>query len=289
MRLTKMAFNNQTYLMKQNHYWATAICSFFCIYSFASALEHFEEDVERAIEDVASFQFRSDGKYDVICTNGAYQIATKEDIQSNNVCGGGAVGPFKILSVQKRPDGKFNVLCADLTSQIATADDIRLGRACSGGAPTLLGNSTIPEGFQYIQGGWLAGYRIRIPDAVTLTHLGMYLENASKSNVTLGLYRDKNGLPSERVSHTGKVLVLGGRNEIPVLAPVQLTGGDYWIFWGTYDEALLGTSKGKTVRKVAKFVTAELPSLFQPLDLQNAAEDNFTWNLYFRFLPFRFG
>ncbi len=251
-----------------------------CVINFHPILSYCDDDLDRAIEDVASFQLRSDGKYDVICTNGAYQIATKEDIQSNKVCGGGTNGPFNILSVQKRPDGRFNVLCYDLTSQIATADDIRLGRACAGTAPVVLGNAQPPSGYQYFQEGWLAGYKIRVPEVSTLTQLGFYLAEDSKASITLAIYRDKDGLPTERLTHTGRVFALSGKNEHPVLVPTKLTPGDYWIFWGVYDEALLGTSQGKAMRKVAKFNSQDLPEKFLPGDLKNADEDNFVWNLY---------
>lgn len=241
---------------------------------FVSADEVFD-----AVEDVASFQLRSDGKYDVICANGNYEIVSKEDILANRVCGGSAPTQFKILSVQKRPDGKFNVLCSDLTSMIATADEIRTGKACSGTLASQLGNPDEPTGKQGFFAGWLAGFKIKVAKKETISHLGVYLSGTIPVRMSLGIYKEKNGLPYERVGFTGEVKGTEGKNEFPLIAPYEAVPGEYWIFWTLLDNAIIGTVSGKGLRKVMQFSGSELPPILDGSALLNA-EDAFSWSFF---------
>lgn len=40
----------------------------------------------RLVNDVQSMQLRADGRYDIICQDGSFEVATFEQIKADNVC-----------------------------------------------------------------------------------------------------------------------------------------------------------------------------------------------------------
>ena len=84
----------------------------------------------KEVKDSASIQLRSDGKYDVICKNGAFETVTVENIRANNICSKNVNPQSNILSVQMRDDGKFNVICKGNKTAVASDEDIILNRVC---------------------------------------------------------------------------------------------------------------------------------------------------------------
>jgi hypothetical protein len=88
-----------------------------------------------SVGDVASMQLRADGRYDVICKNGNFELVTETEIRANLVCMSQPNPKSNILSVQMRTDGSFNVLCRNNSIEVATADQIRDFQVCNGSTP----------------------------------------------------------------------------------------------------------------------------------------------------------
>lgn len=104
---------------------------YFLIVAFLTTIVNTYSVAERAISDVQSMVFRSDGKYDVVCKNGQAEIVTIEQIKTGEVCGGNCPQPgLEVEAVFSRPTGDFFVLCKNASWEIAIAQMIQEGNVC---------------------------------------------------------------------------------------------------------------------------------------------------------------
>lgn len=102
-------------------------------YQITNRLDQYTNIGAWGVGGIAASQQRTDGNFDVLCSDGSFEIVNQQDLNNNNVCphSGGGQMPNNILSIMKRPDGSFNVICKNLSTAVATADDIVYGRVCS--------------------------------------------------------------------------------------------------------------------------------------------------------------
>ncbi len=131
------------------------------------------------VDEIATFQQRDDGKYDVVCKSGEREVATDLDLQLNNVCPHKSTGkPSNILSVQKRDDGQFDVVCTDQSKKVATAQQIIDGSVCVSNPPTPP-KSVIEAGYYEA----VSGYTSWCPQQVTPKMTGDTLTGLSIQHV----------------------------------------------------------------------------------------------------------
>lgn len=83
------------------------------------------------LSKVASMQKRQDGRYNVICKTGNFEVVTDLDITLNNVCPHlTSTESLEIIAMQMRDDGKFDVMCSDYSRYVASREEILMGQVC---------------------------------------------------------------------------------------------------------------------------------------------------------------
>lgn len=97
------------------------------------SLAHADGEVDLvSLNEMAVAQQRSDGDYDVICTNGNRETVSATDVRIGNVCPNDTASiPTGVLSLQRRSDGTFDVVCRDLTKVVATSQQILNNEVCA--------------------------------------------------------------------------------------------------------------------------------------------------------------
>jgi hypothetical protein len=70
----------------------------------------------------------------------------------------------------------------------------------------------------------------------------------------LALYSDSNGSPSQLLASTASTAITGGVQEIPVVNPIAVTPGTYWIM-GVYGGPAGICSDKDTVNTTVKYTT----------------------------------
>lgn len=82
------------------------------------------------VPQIAAMQLRTDGGYDVLCTDKAREIVSVQDIFSNNACPR-KTSELGILSMSQTPEGHFAVICKDQSHVTAEPADIVAGKVCT--------------------------------------------------------------------------------------------------------------------------------------------------------------
>jgi hypothetical protein len=127
-------------------------------------------------------------------------------------------------------------VCVDTTSDPANCGTC--AKSCPTGVACTQGSCIVRYGYPTQFGGkatllpnYLSGPQFDLPVPVTLLKLGVIAgSGAASTQVIMALYADANTKPGSRVAYTASTtLVAGVANEIPVIAPVTLQPGRYWV------------------------------------------------------------
>jgi hypothetical protein len=70
---------------------------------------------------------------------------------------------------------------------------------------------------------------VAIPASITVTSLGVVGNGSAGADGILALYSDAGGAPSSLLAATGSAAISLGPNQIPVISPVTISAGTYWI------------------------------------------------------------
>lgn len=110
--------------------------------------------------------------------------------------------------------------------------------------------------------GYLLGTRVTVTQAMNLTHFGV-IPRASGPRVRFALYSDSAGSPGALRASTNPTALVVGTQEIPVITPILLTQGDYWLM-GNYDlTANVGQGgTSVTIKYISLPFTSTLPTTF---------------------------
>jgi hypothetical protein len=95
------------------------------------------------------------------------------------------------------------------------------------------------NGSQSAESGLLLGERVYIASAIQVTALGVIATSAEPTtgiDGILALYDDEGGLPLALQAQTASTTIGPGDNLIPVVSPVSVASGTYWIM-SEYDVA----------------------------------------------------
>jgi hypothetical protein len=88
------------------------------------------------------------------------------------------------------------------------------------------------NGYQSASPGYLLGERVSITSSVQVTALGVIATSAEPATGVdgiLALYDDVGGLPSALQAQTASTTIGPGDNLVPVVSPVSVAPGTYWI------------------------------------------------------------
>lgn len=97
------------------------------------------------------------------------------------------------------------------------------------GADALLGyGHRDDEGTTALVADFIIGNRIEVADALRVTHLGVLVREPF-GELRLAVYADDGGRPAALVAQTGPTLATAGVGEIPVIEPVVLEPGLWWV------------------------------------------------------------
>ena len=95
--------------------------------------------------------------------------------------------------------------------------------------------------------GFLFGNKVTLDDALTVEKVGVIIRTANGASVKLAVYEHDGGRPTALVGETGPAAAVDGVMELPLLSPVTLEEGEWWVQIisdvaveiGTGEEALL--------------------------------------------------
>jgi hypothetical protein len=92
-------------------------------------------------------QVRSDGRYDVVCSDGAREIVTATDLHANNLCPNSTNHtPSEIQSIIRNADGTFSVICKNSSHVTVSEAEILGGKVCTGTFPGMLKSGVYSPG-----------------------------------------------------------------------------------------------------------------------------------------------
>ncbi len=85
-----------------------------------------------ALSDTKSVVRRSDGKFDVVCSNGDKEVASAQEIIDGKICQGMVVVPKSDMeAVFAKSGDDFYVLCLDKTWRLSSSSDVTSGKVCN--------------------------------------------------------------------------------------------------------------------------------------------------------------
>ena len=162
------------------------------------------------------------------------------------------------------------------STSTTTSSTVVLAPVTTTSTTTTTTTTTLPAGVTYGNAvefpgasghtpGYLLGGRISVPQASTLTHLGVIAKSGGP-HVVLGLYSDTPGEPDRLVAYTPASSMTVGAMEMPV-TPTPLAPGVYWIM-GVYDaDASIGIDESDAaapVRYLSQSFSDPLPDPMPP-------------------------
>ena len=85
------------------------------------------------------------------------------------------------------------------------------------------------EGETSLVAGFLIGNLITLDAPLRVTHLGYTGRSEVSAQTRLAIYAHDGGRPAELVAETAPSDVIVGVHEVPVLTPVELAAGQWWV------------------------------------------------------------
>ena len=143
-----------------------------------------------------------------------------------------------------------------------------LGASCSDSAGDIVNE------VNYWETGLLGGQPISISSAVTVTALGVVAPPIEWSGVQwiLALYSSVGAAPSLLLAQTASTTIVPGKNEIPVLSPMKVPAGSYWIMAEVNASALACPDGASNIVSAYAFVPyGTVPSSFGPAQTSNTS------------------
>ena len=169
------------------------------------------------------------------CRQGDVGIVTSGDKSSDSGSGSGTTaGP-----VDDDSDGFSDDDCDDGDPTVhpgapEVADD-GIDQDCDGvDARTGYGHRD-DESETTLVGDFLIGNLITLDAPLTVTHLGYTVRAEVTAQAKLAVYAHDGGRPAELWAATAATDVVVGVNEVPVLEPVELAAGEWWVQLVTSD------------------------------------------------------
>jgi hypothetical protein len=126
----------------------------------------------------------------------------------------------------------------------------------------------------YWETGLLMGQQINISNAITVTALGVVGPPVEWSDVQwiLALYSSVDAAPSALLARTQSATIIPGQNEIPVLSPMKVPAGSYWIMAEVNASALACPDGSSNIVTDYAFVPyGTVPSSFGPAQTSNTS------------------
>jgi hypothetical protein len=79
-----------------------------------------------------------------------------------------------------------------------------------------------------VGGDSIFGAQISVGALGTLQRLGVWTQSTAGGHARLALYTDASG-PRAKLAETASIALAANRNDIPVVSPVMLAPGTYWV------------------------------------------------------------
>jgi len=240
----------------------------------------------RSIHRVSSLQVRADGKFDLICNNGAFETASVEDISNNVVCGGANTPlPLKGLrSAIRNQEMNFDALCSNGQRQTISAADLSSGHACFQVDRQLLGGRYLQQTSAELIPGkiYFVGFSTTAP--LKITGWGINLAVNRDPEAVLAIYRAEGGKPKTLVMQSRVIEVDTNRLYLTPASGDTLPAGDYFLAYRVSGPLAIGANyleEGSTVvnGEILMPYSETFPTTLNA-DLYKASEERYAPNAY---------
>ena len=229
---------------------------------------------ERTVSRVSSLQVRADGKFDVICSGGTFEIAAVEDIAANRVCG---VGPAPMpltgmRSAIRKNEGTFEILCSDGSVETHATSSLVAGMPCFSVGKTVLGGGVSGGATATLPANAVLFIPFETKTAMKVTGWGFGTAVQRDPQVVMGIYTSYEGKPQALVASSEvfdvdapKLYLVGAKGE-------SLEAGKYFLAAQSNASLTIGgralSGSSYAHGKVSVPFTGKLPNSINPADYQ---------------------
>jgi hypothetical protein len=127
--------------------------------------------------------------------------------------------------------------CVNLTSDSSNCGVC--GKACTSGIACTNKECMVRDGYTSVFANmtscapnYMFGILITVPNPITVTALGS-IGKAATGAFVMGLYTDVGNAPSQLLGETSAANLVAGNLELPLLNPVSIAAGSYWVVTST--------------------------------------------------------
>jgi hypothetical protein len=204
-----------------------------------------------------------------------------------SVDGGGTIAPSGVFTagdaggfftITARAGGVTATALVTVTTADAAASVVPTGNTITIGEPTILNNPDSGNG------NLVLAQLATLAQPAKLTSLSFYIATAD-GKLRLGLYdaTGPNGGPGAKKAETAEFVASAGWAAVPVITPVQLAAGDYWLAYAPESSALEFRVAGDGTGSIAYFSQpyGPLPQTFST----TPTTTNDHWSFYATLTP----
>jgi hypothetical protein len=235
----------------------------------------------KTLNEVVSIQQNADGQFSVVCTNGAAETITLEQLSDNDICGDAPTVAYNFLSMQRSQSdqGQFDTVCKDLTRESVSVMDIMTSNFCLYADGSYAG---VAKQGSY-QTTFAANALLAMPVTVTKTgkvkKWGVITTEQIDPNFKMALYTNVNNAPGTLVAKSDAFFVTTGRFETEGKNE-DVAAGNYWLMWQSDANVNIGATGGDSLLYSVSQTFGDFPATAPSGSVSNNGYG--PWNVYVR-------